>query len=188
MNDLTRYYDRPNMPYSSDRTMVRAYSDWLRPIPWQLFCTFTFPKRVSDQEAVKTFDEFIAELESFYNSDIAYVRGDEKRFSGCGKPASPRHFHALFACDERLSASYITFRWSEKVGERSVGESASIVPYAPQLGGVYYVLKSINQPHGDWAMHKLDHFLPNREPICSNWRARRHLRRRLAREAIIATP
>src|SRR5437588_11266156 len=79
-----------------------AYVSWLRPLPWSLFATLTFAWHVSDARAVGVFEEFVNRLERFIRGPVAFVRGDEKRFSGCGMPGAPRHFHAVFAAHQRL--------------------------------------------------------------------------------------
>ena len=86
-----------NMPYASNRALTREYAAWLERIPWQLYCTLTFAWRVSDPQALKTFNSYIDRLERALRSSVTYIRGDEKRFSGCGKPASGRHFHVVMA-------------------------------------------------------------------------------------------
>ena len=79
-----------------------AYQAWLKTVPWQLFCTFTFAWPVSDPQALKVFNELVTRMEIFVRGPIAFVRGDEKRFSGCGMPGAPRHFHVVFAAHRRL--------------------------------------------------------------------------------------
>ena len=176
------WYDREHSPYRADRKMTEEYANWLKQVDWQLFCTFTFPGVVFDQEAIKAFAEFINQLEHYRQCDVAYVRGDEKRYSGCGKPGCPRHFHALLACDRPIAPEYVEALWNSKVGRRSDADSAQVKPYDPNLDGLSYVLKYINQPEGDWALRKIDLFLPSKAGEKITKHMRRHLRRHPALE------
>jgi hypothetical protein len=188
MKDIITWYDRQRLPYQSDRNTVEAYAGWLKPIPWQLFCTFTFAWRVSDPQAIKVFDAFINRLERLYKADVCYVRGDEKRFSGCGKPACARHFHALLACAAPLIPWSVELLWKEIAGNRKDGTGALARPYDQNLEGASYALKFINQLDGDWAPRKLELFLPDSMFVQDKTaRSRRRLRRHLQRQQSFAT-
>ncbi len=100
--ERARWYERENLPYAADWKLVEGYADWLKLVEWKLFCTFTFAGKVSDAHANRGFDEFIDGLERHVKCDVGYVRGDERRFSGCGKPASGRHFHALLTYEGKV--------------------------------------------------------------------------------------
>ena len=63
MREPVRFYDRELLPYLADKKTVEGYADFLKQFPWQLFCTFTFAWKVSDPQAVETFDNFIDRLE-----------------------------------------------------------------------------------------------------------------------------
>jgi hypothetical protein len=161
------------------KTILRDYVAWLQKVPWQLFCTFTFAWPVSDPQATAAFNSFIGRLETCLRGPIAYVRGDEKRYSGCGKPGAPRHFHALLASAFRLDDRHIANVWMDIGGHRENGAGANVRIYDPSLGGVAYCLKFINQVGGDWDLHNLDLFLgpaPSKTTKCKQ-------RRRLARQA-----
>jgi hypothetical protein len=114
---------------------------------------------VSDIHANKVFDEFIERLEKTMLGPIAYVRGDEKRFSGCGKPGAPRHFHAVLAAHRRLDPQFVRDLWMSLAGRREEGAGADARIYDPSLGGLSYVLKFIHQPQGDWDLGNLDLYL-----------------------------
>lgn len=183
MHHASSWYERSRLPYRADRQMLDSYAKWLRSVQWKLFCTFTFAWRVSDAQAAKTFGTFINVLERHYRADVGYVRGDEKRFSGCGKPACARHFHVLLACAVALDAETIAKRWTAMAGNRVEGTSASVVPYDPALDGVSYVLKQLYQPDGDWTIRKMELFLPNAAELhMRTARCRRHFQRHLDRQ------
>src|SRR5712671_4141245 len=92
--DMKQVWTRQEVASAKD---LSAYVAWLQPVPWQLFATFTFAWQVSDPQALKVFREFINRLERSARGPVVFVRGDEKRYSGCGMPGSPRHFHALLS-------------------------------------------------------------------------------------------
>ncbi len=177
MQDAVRWYDREHWAYQSDMNTAEEYAQWIKQVDWRLFCTFTFAWRVSDQQANRIFVEFINRLERHLRCDVAYVRGDEKRFSGCGKPACARHYHFVLACVAPVTAEIVEAHWKSMAGNRSDGAGAVVKPYDPNRNGVSYVLKLIHKPDGDWSSNKLHLFLPSAAAEKVTKRMRRHLRR-----------
>jgi hypothetical protein len=112
---------------------------------------------------------------------IAYIRGDEKRYSGCGKPGAPRHFHALLASACRLDDRLIANVWMDMGGHRENGAGANVRIYDRSLDGLAYTLKFINQPDGDWDLRNLDLFLAPPSPDEMTSRQRRRLARNAER-------
>jgi hypothetical protein len=159
--------------------IARAYSKWVRPVNWQLFGTFTFPGVIyHDEWADQQFAEFINGLEEALKSDVCYIRADERRFSGCGKPACGLHYHALLASVVPMQPALVEWLWTSQVGERSEDAGAFVVPYNPIQGGVEYILKMINEPEGDWKLRNFHLFHPEaRDSYKPNARFRRNLRR-----------
>jgi len=170
------------MLYEKYKKDVGEYADWFKQVKWRFFGTFTFAWKVSDQQAKKDFNGFIDRLESLLKCDVGYVRGDEKRFSGCGKPASARHFHAILTCVAPASSEFIAELWMSMMGRRSNGAGALVLPYDPNLNGVSYVLKQINQPDGDWDFRKLHLF----HPLAGEEKVTKRLRRYLRRHPALA--
>ncbi len=156
------------------------YANWLESVPWQLFATFTFAWPVPDPQARRVFGEFIERLERFVRGPIVLVRGDEKRYSGCGMPGAPRHFHAVLAAHRQLNRRFVADLWMNLAGRREGGAGADVRIYDPSLDGLAYVLKFINQPLGDWDFRNLDLFLRQLDLHQMNSRQRR----RQARHAI----
>jgi hypothetical protein len=182
MKTIVRWYDRQNWPYASDRERLEQYANWLKQIPWTFFCTFTFAWKVSDRQAEGIFREFIKRLELALRCHVAYVRGDEKRLSGCGKSACARHFHALLACTPQIRPRYIEEQWMSMAGNRNDGAGAVVKTYEPERNGVEYVLKFINQTEGDWDCGKLELFMHPESASTGNHATRRRLRRHQARQ------
>src|ERR1035437_1065116 len=132
MNKLetpARWYEREHWPYASDQNTAKKYAEWVKLMSWQLFCTFIFAWKVSDQQADKTFIEFINRLEGSLKCNVAYVRGDENRFSGAGKPACARHFHALLTSEIPLHPTIVEFFWESMACKRSDDAGAQVEPY-----------------------------------------------------------
>ena len=159
----------------ADSAKLDKLTDWVKQVPWKFFCTFTFAWRVSDPQAEKVFNAFINRLERHLGCEVCLVRGDEKRFSGCGMPASGRHFHALLTCFAPVEASLIESLWTSMAGCRANGAGAQVKKFDPNQNGVGYVLKWIYQPDGNWDFRNLDLFLPeanNSQKINKRWRRR----------------
>jgi hypothetical protein len=158
-----------------------VYVAWLRTVPWQLFATFTFAWQVSDPQAARVFREFVNRMERTLRAPVVLVRGDEKRYSGCGMPGAPRHFHAVLTAHRKLDRHWVAELWMSMAGRRQSGAGADVRIYNPNLAGLAYLLKFIHQPHGDWDLRNLDLFLrtPDQQHMDSRQRRRlaRHGRR-----------
>lgn len=85
------------------------------------------------------------QLEKSLHSPVAYVRGNEKRFSGCSKPGAPRHYHVLLAAIISLDSGHIKEHWYALAGRRSRGAGADVRRYDPSGNALAYCLKFINQ-------------------------------------------
>jgi hypothetical protein len=160
---------------------VKGYAKWLTKVPWQLFATYTFAWAVTDRHADEVFCAYIDTLERALRSPVAYVRGDEKRFSGCGKPASPRHYHALLASHVHLDPDQVKRLWWQFGGRGHEKDSADARCYDPSGPAAQYCLKLIHAPDGDWKFGNLDLFMPGLESEAQNKRARRRATRNQAR-------
>lgn len=179
-----RRYETEYLRYSSNRKIIGEYAKWIEIVPWQQFCTFTFAWKVSDQEADDTFADFINQLEQTLRCDVSYVRGAEKRFSGCGKPACGRHFHTLLTSAAPMSPILVQELWTSMAGRRSDNAGAQVEVFDPEQNGVSYVLKLINQVDGDWDFRNLHLFTSTPPTGTLNSRQRRHLRRHAARTEV----
>jgi hypothetical protein len=145
----------------NQRQQVSVYTNWLRTIPWQLFVTLTFAWRVADAQAEQVFTTFVDRLERHFRCPLVYVRGDERRFSGCGMPAIRRHFHALFAAAVPLARAVVHDTWIEMAGSGKNQAGADVRIYDPKRGALSYSLKTIFDADGDWSMDNLDLYLRN---------------------------
>jgi hypothetical protein len=183
MMEATKWYERPYWLYTEDKQTMAAYAEWFKSVEWKLFATFTFGSQHSDERADWKFKEFINSLEREIKADIIYVRGDEKRFSGCGKPACMRHFHVILTSAAPLDPFFVECRWKDIAGHRHDG--ADVYPFDSGLPGVQYVFKMMNQPYGEWKAENLHlAFQMVREKITA--RVRRHIKRHEHRMKLLA--
>src|ERR1041385_9013675 len=102
----------------ADWEAIDKLADWVKQVHWKFFATLTFGWRVSDRQAEKVFDAFIDCLERHLRCEVGFVRGDERRFSGCGMPASGRHFHAVMTCEAPVEPTFIESLWTGMAGSR----------------------------------------------------------------------
>jgi hypothetical protein len=168
----------------SDAETVAAYAEWVSKIPWQLFATFTFARRVADDEADVAFRAFINELERQVRSPIAFVRGDEKRGAGFGLPESGRHYHVLLTSLAPLDPVSIAKTWRRYGGNGKDYDSAKVDQFRSELKGAEYSLKMINETEGDWKFRNLHLFLPDYTPGKDNKRSRRRKARNDSRSTL----
>jgi hypothetical protein len=181
--ESVRWYDRGRWPYQADRNIVKAYAQYFEQVDWKLFCTLTFAGKVTDLEADVIFADFINRLERTFRCDVGYVRGDDKRLSGCGKPASGRHFHVLLACAAPISTAYVEYVWKSLAGKGCDDDGAKAEPYDNAQNGVAYVMKCLIQEHGEWRHRKLHLFHPEARSLHDdNARTSRNIRRHRARQ------
>lgn len=160
------------------REQVFQYAQWLRRVDWQFFMTLTFSRRVSHPQAVRVFAEFIDGLEAYVRCPMTFIRGDERRFSGCGMPEIPLHFHTVLTSAFRLDRVYIHDAWTRLAGNRRDGAGADVRAYDASQDGLAYVLK-FAVVSGDWSFGNLDLVL-----IDDSSKLNARARRRVARHAM----
>jgi hypothetical protein len=168
----------PHHTYAGSGTSLpEEYARWLSSFPWQWFVTLTFAYQVSDCQAHAIFQKYISQVEVTLHSPIIYVRGDEKRFSGCGLPGAPRHYHLVMASATELDCQWMRQRWEALAGKRQNGAGADFRPYKPELPGLAYIFKTVDRDGGDWSFRNLDLFVDqglNKYDARARRRADRH--------------
>ena len=183
--DHKRWYE--NKPVQRDLDTVKEYADWLARVIWQVYGTFTFTWPVSDPQADTVFMAFINFLEHELGAPIAFVRGDEKRWSGCGKPGSPRHYHVLMTSTAYLDPQRLKAVWRKFAGSgcrkfdgsEYVQDSAKVLDRFDPRARAEYCLKFINETDGDWTHRNLHYFVSGVTPVGhrAKRRAARHAKR-----------
>jgi hypothetical protein len=177
-----RWYDRENWPFAIDKATVRQYAKFVSVLPWQLFATLTFSRTIGDAKAGAVFHAFMSDLEYRIKHPIAWIRGSEMRWSGCGQPHVPRHYHLVMASAGVLDPLGTTLLWEEYAGRRRSGISADIRVYTSAGNAVHYCLKLMLRPGSEWDFANLDLFTE----VGGRLSSRR--RRRLRRHGITAAP
>jgi len=182
----------------SDRTRVYElqgrvshYANWLSVIPWQLFATLTFARPVGDARATQVFGGCVDRMEQYFRCPLVYVRGDERRFSGCGMPSIRRHFHVLFAAavplGPRVCSRYLDPDGRKPEERRGCGCSN----LRSDRGALAYSLKQIFEIDGDWSFANLDLYLPNpgaHRSARTRRRLARHAKRALVADVVSFQP
>lgn len=154
------WYDR--IP-ETERRSVDAYAKWLKPIPWQLFVTVTFPWNVTSETADRKLKELINALERDLRDSICFVAGKERKSLSAGMSV-PWHFHVLMTAHRPIPPNLVEDSWRKLVrphakrvdgisvvdGKSVKDDRVLVEPYNNDLRGAEYCLKSINDCDGDW--------------------------------------
>lgn len=162
---------------------MTAFAAWLEQVPWQLFGTFEFSWRVSDQQADHAFDGYINQLERDLRSPVTYIRAEEKVPASPGSLGIRRHYHALLAARVPLDPTPVAALWQRFGGNGHRGDSVEVRVYDPSGPAAEYCLKAINSNHGGWKARNMDFFIDaTGQDVGRNSRQRRRELRNKARE------
>lgn len=173
-------------------SVIDDYVSFLSLVHWQVYGTFTFPKREAGHRANRTFTDFFSLYQSHVRTEIGWLRADEVRPapSGLGKPPSGIHFHFLLASRAQLNAESIETLWKnivgrgfgfDRFGSLTLGGYAMVRPYNPNQDGLGYALKGLMNSLCDYKFSdNLFLFLPAGS-IKLNTRMNRKLNRSLNR-------
>jgi hypothetical protein len=147
---------------SRDREVVDSVAEWIRPIPWQLFVTLTFPWNVKAETADRKLCEFINHIERELKTRICFIAGKE----GCSKHGAsvPWHFHLLLASVEQIPVSLVESTWKRLVGRSKAGprndDSVDVRNYRADALSAEYIVKMIGSVDADWYCRWLHLFNP----------------------------
>ena len=145
---------------AGDRVGVDAMAKWLRPVSWQVFCTFEFSRRVTVSQGKAIFRDYINDLERSLRTPLTFVVGQERRAASPSRSAAPLHFHALMTSQFTLPPDLLRAGWWSFAGRGKDGETADVQEYVRGARGEEYVLKFMNDVDGDWWCRNLGFFLP----------------------------
>ena len=76
-------------------SFVSAYGSFFGSWPWDHYATLTFARQLSESRCIRHWDEFIDSLGRLTHGPVAWVRADERRWSGHASPEIPLHYHSL---------------------------------------------------------------------------------------------
>ena len=124
-------------------SQVAKYGEFFYQWPWDHFATLTFTKSGSLPHSIATWNWFIDRLGRITRGRVSWVRGDEVRWSGCGKPQIPLHFHSLLLFQHPPGPQTVAELWKTQVGD------AQVKQYDPAKGAAWYTSELICYPTGD---------------------------------------
>ena len=166
-----------NQPFAITGTQSEN-AKYYRQFPWQLFCTFTFPRRFrnGDAETRWVWPHFINELERTHRDTVGRLVAEESRHA-YGQLAGIRlHYHALFTSQHPISEPLLKELWRKYAGNGR--KLIDVRQYDPSRGAVEYCLKLHGTFDGEIDFFNLDLYKPGSE---TNWKGNSASRRRLRR-------
>jgi hypothetical protein len=141
---------------------ISAAADWLRPVPWQLFTTLEFPRRARPEIATAKFGEFIDSMERNLRSRVCSVHVLESKSKDRGERV-PLHIHSALTAIKPIDPWLVSSAWHARVGRTDPTSSDLVLtrPFDPEMGGIEYILKQMDDPDCEWGFRNLHLFNPN---------------------------
>jgi len=144
--------------YSTQQSnLVSAYGDFFHQWPWDHYATLTFGRQMSEARCLHHWDDFIDSLGRLMHGRVAWVRADEKRWSGYASPAIPLHFHSLLKYQNVPASEAVSALWKSKAGD------AKVEAYASGGGPAWYIAKMFPYEDTRYDMGGLEHFARSSE-------------------------
>lgn len=139
--------------YTSEQcNLIASYGAFLGQWPWDHYATLTFGRHLSEYRCLTHWDEFIDSLGRLTRGRVAWIRADEKRWSGCAKPIIPLHFHSLLKYQHVPDAEAVAALWKARAGD------AMVEAYRSGGGAAWYVAKMFPCEDSAFDMGGLEHF------------------------------
>ena len=139
--------------YSVDQSsLVSAHGNFFGSWPWDHYATLTFGRKLSESTCLHHWDGFIDSLGRLTHCRVAWVRADERRWSGYASPEIPLHYHALLKYQHASAAEDEAGLWKARGGD------ARVEAYDAGGGNACYIAKMF--PHDDarYDTGGLEHF------------------------------
>jgi hypothetical protein len=128
--------------YSIEQSnLVSAYGGFFAQWPWDHYATLTFGRQMSETRGIYLWGDFIDSIGRLTHGRVGWVRADEQRWSGCGSPEIPLHFHSLLKYQHVPAPEAVAALWKSKAGD------AKVEVYRSGGGAGYYIAKMF--PHED---------------------------------------
>jgi hypothetical protein len=142
----------------SQSSLVSAYGDFFGSWPWDHYATLTFGRKLSDSTCLHHWDDLIDSLGRLTHGRVAWVRADERRWSGYASPEIPLHYHALLKYQHVPAPEDVAALWKSRAGD------AKVEAYNCGGGAAYYIAKMF--PYGEmrYDMGGLEHFARSKAP------------------------
>ena len=146
--------------YSTQQAnLVSDYGSFFSQWDWDQYATFTFACKQSPASCIRHWNEFIDSLGRTTRGRVGWIRADEERWSGCGTPEVPLHFHSLLKYQHVPAPEAVAALWKAKAGD------AQVEAYLHDGGGcgggggaALYVAKMLPYEDARWDMGGLNDF------------------------------
>ena len=139
--------------YSVDQSsLVSAYGSFFSSWPWDHYATLTFGRRLSESTYLRHWDDFINSLGRLTHGRVAWVRADERRWSGYASPEIPLHYHALLKYQNLPAPEAVASLWRLRAGD------AKVEAYNCGGGAAYYIAKMFPYEDTRYDIGGLEHF------------------------------
>jgi hypothetical protein len=90
---------------------------------------------------------------------VGWVRADEQRWSGYGRPEIPLHYHALLKYQNVPAPEAVAAVWKSRAGD------AKVEVYGSGGGAAYYIAKMFPYADTKYDLGGLEHFAGEDFPI-----------------------
>jgi hypothetical protein len=151
--------------YTVDQSsLVSAYGDFFSAWPWDHYATLTFARELSDSTCLHHWDDFINSLGRFTHGRVAWVRADERRWSGCASPEIPLHYHALLKYQNVPAPEAVATLWKSRAGD------AKVEAYNCAGGAAYYIAKMFPYEDTRYDLGGLEHFARSPDLMRGSWK------------------
>lgn len=127
--------------FNDPKAIADTYVEWLSPVPWQVFCTATFPWKVRGETADKKLNQLLESLQDELRVPIGFLSVRE-RLSRKGDDVG-WHFHLLLTCLREIPHSSIVRTWRRlaHLEGATIDIPIEVEPYDPTRGGLRYHFK-----------------------------------------------
>lgn len=100
--------------------LVSDYGQFFQQWDWDHYATLTFACKQSPASCIRHWNEFIDYLGHVTRGRVGWIRSDEERWSGCGTPEVPLHFHSLLKYQHVPAPEAVEALWKAKAGDAQV--------------------------------------------------------------------
>jgi hypothetical protein len=146
-------------------------------LPLQAFVTLTLPYHVSPMALDDRFSRWVRSVQAHNRLTLGWIRAYEQE--------PERHIHAVLLAAGSLDCFHAALIWRELVARR-YPQAARVEPYRYGIGGLAYVLKSLDRLTEDVQFSRnVSAFVPESETrffVCNS--AERRQLRRIRRQQI----
>jgi hypothetical protein len=132
--------------------LVYSYGAFFSQWDWDHFVTVTFGRCLSESRGLYYWNEFINSLGHLTRGRVGWVRSDEDRWSGCGRPEVPLHYHALVMYKNVPPPQTVADLWKSMAGD------AQVEAYGSGGGAAWYLAKMFPYEDTRYDLGGLEHF------------------------------